>query len=77
MGPTNLRNRLKIKNNIRNKWLSSSTILYLDVPFNKKRSVADRRFSYMAAQHWNALPHHIKRATNLQQLKKATESPLF
>ena len=33
--------------------------LYLDVPFNKKRSVTDRGFSCMAAQHWNALPHHI------------------
>ena len=47
MEPTYLRNRLKL--NIRDTWLSSSTTLYLDVPFNKKRSVADRGFSYMAA----------------------------
>ena len=62
MGPTYIRNRLKIKNNIRNMWLSSSTTLYLDVTLNKKRSVSDRGFSYMAAQHWNVLPDHIKRA---------------
>ena len=41
IGPTYLRKRLKIKNNIRNTWLSSSTSLYIDVPFNKKRSVAE------------------------------------
>ena len=66
MGPTYLSNRLKIKNNIRNTWLSSYTTLYLDVPFNEKGSVADRGLSYMAAQHWNALPDHIKRTNNVQ-----------
>ena len=70
MGPAYLSGRLKIKNNTRNTWLTSSTTLYLEVPFNKKRSVADRGFSYMAAQHWNALPNHIKIASNLQQFNK-------
>ena len=27
-------------------------------------------FSYMAAQHWNPLLDHIKKANNLQQFKK-------
>ena len=49
MGPTYLRNRLKINNNIRNTQLSSSTTLYLDVPLNMNRSVADRGFCYMAS----------------------------
>ena len=62
MGPAYLRNRLKIKNNTRNAWLTSSTTLYLEVLFNKKRTVADRGFSYMAAQCWNVLPNHIKTA---------------
>ena len=48
MGPANLRNRLKIKNKTRNTQLTLSTTLYLEVPFNKKRTVADRGFSYMA-----------------------------
>ena len=48
MVPTYLKNRLKIKYNIRNTLLSSPTTLYLDVPFNKKRSAADRGFSYGA-----------------------------
>ena len=46
------------------------TTLYVDVPFNKKRSIVDRGFSYMADQHWDALPDHIKRANNLQQSNK-------
>ena len=37
MVPAYLRIRLKIKNNIRNTWLSSSTTLHLDVPFNKEK----------------------------------------
>ena len=77
MGPAYLSERLKIKNNTRNTQLTSSTTLYLEVPFNKKRSVADRGFSYMAAQHWNALPIHIKIASNLQQLKKLLKTYFF
>ena len=50
-GPRYLRNSLKTENNIRNTLLSSSTTLYLYVPFNKKRGVPDRGFSYMAVQH--------------------------
>ena len=60
MGPAYLSDRLKIKNNARNTQLTSSTTLYLEVPFNKKRSFADRGFSYMATQHWNTLWNHIK-----------------
>ena len=70
MGPAYLRNRLKIKNNTRNTRLTSSTTLYLEVPFNKKRTVADRGFSYMPVQHWNVLPNHIKTASNKQEFKK-------
>ena len=77
MGTTYLRKKLKIKNNIRNTQLSSSTTLYLDVPFNKKRCVADRGFSYMTAQHWNAFPHHIKRANILQQFIKLLKTHFF
>ena len=49
MGPAYLRNRLKVKNNTRNTRLTSCSTLYLEVPFNKRRTVADRGFSYMAA----------------------------
>lgn len=77
MGPAYLSDRLKIENNTRNTQLTSSTTLYLEVPFNKKRSVADRGFSYMAAQHWNALPNHIKTASNLQQFKKLLKTYFF
>ena len=70
MGPAYLRNRLKVKNITRNTRLTSCSTLYLEVPFNKRRTVADMGFSYMAAQHWNVLPNHIKTAINLQQFKK-------
>ena len=49
---------------------SSSTTLYLDIPFNNKRSAAERVFSHMPGQYWNALPDHIRRANNLQQFQK-------
>ena len=74
MGPAYLGDRLKIKSNTRNTQLTSSTTLYLEVPFNKKRSVADRGFNYMVAQHWNVLPNHIKTTSNLQQFKKLLKS---
>ena len=77
MGPAYLRNRLKIKNNTRNTRLTSSTTLYLEVPFNRKRTVADRGFGYMAAQHWNVLPNHIKTASNIQQFKKLLKTHFF
>ena len=77
MGPAYLSDRLKIKNKTRNTRLTSSTTLYLEVPFNKERSVADRGFSYMAAQHWNVLPNHIKTASNLQQFKKLLKTYFF
>ena len=77
MGPTYLRNRLKVKNMTRNTRLTSCSTLYLEVPFNKRRTVADRGFSYMAAQHWNGSPSHIKTATNLQQFKKLLKTYFF
>ena len=77
MGPAYLRNRLKVKNITRNTQLTSCSTLYLEVPFNKRRTVADRGFSYMAAQHWNVLPNHIKTAINLQQFKKLLKTYFF
>ena len=44
MGPTYLRDRLKVKNNTRNTQLTSCSTLYLEVPFNKRRTVADGGF---------------------------------
>ena len=76
-GPAYLRNRLKIKNNTRGTRMTSCSTLYLEVPFNKRRTVADRGFSYMAAQHWNVLPNHIKTANNLQQFKKLLKTYFF
>ena len=31
----------------------------------------------MAAQHWNAIPNHIKTASNLQQFKKLLKTYFF
>ena len=70
MGPTYLRDRLKIKNSIRHQKQTSSTILHLDIPFNRKRTAVDREFSYSSAQHWNTLPDHIEKVNNIQHLKR-------
>ena len=69
MGPTNPRNRLKIK--IKHQEHKAIIIYHIisRCSIQQKRSVVDRGFSYMAAQHWNPLPDHIKRANNLQQFK--------
>ena len=45
-----------------------SSSITLDFPFNKKKSFADRGFSYTAAIYWNDLPEYI-RTKDIKQFK--------
>ena len=76
MGPAYLRNRLKIKNNTRDTRITSCSTLYLEVPFNKRRTVADRGFSYMPStgMYYQTI---LKTANNLQQFKKLLKTYFF
>ena len=51
-----LTEKLKRKEYHRTTRQSSSTGIILDVPLNKKKSFADRGFSYAAAKNWNDIP---------------------
>ena len=77
VGPAYLSDRLKITKNTRNTSLAQSTTLYLVVPFNKTRRVADRGFCYVAVQHWNALANYIHIASNLQEFQKLSKTYFF
>ena len=41
----------------------------LDIPFNMKKSFADRGFSYTAAKYWNDLPDYIRKAKDIKHFK--------
>ena len=45
---------------------STSSGTTLDIPFNRKKSLADRGFSYAAAVYWNDLPDHIRTAEDIK-----------
>ena len=59
--PQYLREKLEQKHFPRTTRQSTSSGIILNIPFNKKKSFADRGFSYAAAKHWIDLPEHIKR----------------
>ena len=56
-------------------WASSS--ITLDIPFNKKKSFADRGFSYTASKHWNDLPEDIRKAKDIKQFKSLLKTHFF
>ena len=66
--PQYLRENLKQKQFHRTTRQSTSSIITLDVLFNKK-SFADKGFSYSAAKYWNDLPEHIRKAKDIKKFK--------
>ena len=54
-----LKEKLKQKHFPRTTRQSTSSGITLDIPFNKKKSFADRGFSYAVAKYWNYLLEHI------------------
>ena len=47
---------------------STSSSVTLDTPFNMRKSLADRDFSYAAAKYWNDLLDHIRTADDIKNL---------
>ena len=64
--PQHLNEKLKRKQFPRFTRKSTSSGVTLDIPFNRKKSLADRGFSYAAAIYWNDLPDHIRTAENVK-----------
>ena len=62
--PGYLKEKLKQKQFPKLTRKSTSSCVTLDIPFNRKKSLADRGFSYAAAIYWNDLPDHIRTAEN-------------
>ena len=56
---------------------STSLGITLDIPFNNKKSLADRGFSYAAAIYWNDLPDHIRTAEDIKKLKSQLKTHFF
>ena len=49
----------------------------LDIPFNRKKSLADRGFSYAAAIYWNDLHDQIRTAENIEKFKSQLKTHFF
>ena len=58
--PKYLKDKLTLRHYLRITTQSTSSNITLDIPFNKKKSFADRGFSYTAAKYWNDLPEYIR-----------------
>ena len=56
---------------------STSSGVTLDIPFNRKKSFANRSFSYAAAKYWNDLPHHIRNAKDIKIFKSLFKTHFF
>ena len=56
---------------------STSSGVTLDIPFNSKKSFADKGFSYAAAKYWNDLPDHIRNAKDITIFKSLLKTHFF
>ena len=56
---------------------STSSAVTLDTPFNRRKSLADRGFSYAAAKYWNDLPDHIRTAEDINKFKSLLKTHFF
>ena len=63
--PQYLKEKLQQKQFPRLSRKSTSSGVTLDTPFNRRKSLADRGFSYAAAKYWNDLPDHIRTAEDI------------
>ena len=74
---TSLTEKLRKKEYHRTTRQSSSTGITLDVALNKKKSFAERGFSYTAAKHWNDIPDNIKTAKDIKNFKSLLKTHFF
>ena len=72
-----LTEKLKRKEYHRTTRQSSSIGITLDVPVNKKKSFADRGFSYAAAKYWNDIPDNIKTAKDIKNFTSLLKTHFF
>ena len=77
MAPHYLKEQLKRKEYHRTTRQPSSIGITLDVLLNKKKSFADRGFSYAAAKYWNDIPDNIKTAKDIKNFKSLLETHFF
>ena len=70
MAQVYLSERLKPKKYNRMTCASDNSVMELAIPFDKKKSFADRGFSSQAPKHWNSLPIELKTCSSLDKFKK-------
>ena len=75
--PHYLTEKLKRKEYHRTTRQSSSIGITLDVPLNKKKSFADRGFSYAATKYWNDIPDNIKTPKDIKNFKSLLKTHFF
>ena len=75
--PQYLKEKLQRKQFPRLTRKSTSSGVTLDTPFNRKKSLADRGFSYAAAKYWNDLPDHIRTADDIKKFKSLLRTHFF
>ena len=75
--PQYLKEKLQQKQFPRLTRKSTSSGITLDTPFNRRKSLADRGFSYAAAKYWNDLPDHIKTAEDINKFKSLLKTHFF
>ena len=77
IAPHYLKEKLKQKHYHRATRQSTSTGITLDIPLNRKKSFADRGFSYAAAKYWNDLPDNIRTAKDIKNFKSLLKTYFF
>ena len=75
--PQYLREKLKQKHFPRTTTQSTSSGITLNIQFNKKKSFADRDFSYAVTKYWNDLPEHIRKAKDIKKFKSLLKTHFF
>ena len=72
-----LKEKIKRKEYHRTTRQSSSIGITLDIPLNKKKSFADRGFSYAAAKYWNDIPDNIRTAKDIKNFESLLKTHFF
>jgi hypothetical protein len=79
MAPTYLSKLIKIKTfTYRTRTQAKSEKgIFLDVPFNKSKTFADRAFSVAGPREWNSLPDDIRSCDRLDVFRKKLKTHFY
>jgi hypothetical protein len=77
MAPKYLEDKLVKKTYSRTTRAKNAEVNNLVVPFNTKKTFADRGFSALVPKHWNNLPIALKTSPSLEIFKKDLKTLLF